>query len=318
MRFVGIIIAVVLALAVGVAVLKFAGSRDSQTGVVVDPKAPSAQVQTVNILVAAKDIPVGTTITDGSFYDQQPWPKHLVLDQFIVADAQNPGIIGKVTRSAFLSREPLIATKLANPNDPSFLAATLPEGMRVITIATDATMSVGGFVFPGDRVDVLFTHELDKEKPAPSRTGSLSLFPTYSANEKPDRATEVLVTNLKVLAVDQRSASKNQDELKIPTTVSLEVSQEAAQKIRLAEREGTLSLALRSLKDRETNVPVPPTLRQDISLAQPPKAPGNQSVIVVRGSVAKEEFLNAPSAPEVPENVEAIINRLVDVPEGKQ
>lgn len=331
MRFIGIIIAIALAITVGIAVLKFTGGSketatvatsqgevppaapgapaDNAGGVVANPQAPVTEVPTVNILVASKDIPVGTVIEDSSYFDQQPWPKHLVLNQFITAD-QAPNVIKMVARAPFLAREPLILSKLANPNDPSFLAAMLPEGMRVVTIATDAPASIAGFAFPGDRVDVLYTHEVEKPKPQaqPNADGST---PTYTAPEK-QRVTEILVSNVKVLAVDQRSTSAAADKLVVPTTVSIEVAAADAQKIRLGEREGSLALALRSLKDEKKVDSYTPTLPSDITAVkfeQDQQAADvgklQRPIIVVRGvqvEVLRNTGQPRPPAPAANDN----------------
>lgn len=288
MRLIGLFIAIALAATAGFAVLKFTGDKDksSDVSVVVDPKAPQAQVATVDVLVAKEQIPIGTILT-ADMYDRQPWPANLVLQQFIVAGDKDPGIVGMVSRSPFQAREPLIMTKLANPNDPSFLAAALPEGMRAVTIATDAVAGVAGFVFPGDRVDILYTHEkpLSEQDKKDRKTGR--------ASGRPEMITEVLASNLKVMAVDQRSTSATGDKIPLPTNVSLEVSQEDAQRLRLSERSGTgtLSLALRSLKDIDSKDMVVPSVQTDLTrfVTEDSGAQPSSSIFIVRG-VHVEEF----------------------------
>lgn len=276
MRLIGLFIAIALAATAGFAVLKLTGDKrnDSETNVVQNPQSAPQDVQAVDVLVAMNEIPVGTII-DHTMYDRQPWPKHLVLDQFIVAGDNSPGIEGMVTRGPFLAREPLIRSKLANPNDPSFLAAALPPGMRAVTLATDAVSGIAGFVFPGDRVDILFTHEKPmtdeerKDRPMGAR---------------PELVTEVLVTDLKVLAVDQRPTSATGEKLIVPTTVSLEASQEDAQKIRLGEKGGTLALALRSIKDRDNKEMVEPTLQKNLTRIEMDDGESSKRpIFIVRG-----------------------------------
>ena len=292
MRFIGIIIALVLALVAGIAVLSFTGKEDKQE-VLVNPQAPNINIERVNVLTAAQDIPVGTKI-ESTMVDRQGWPKHLVLEQFITEN-DAASVIDTVSRGAFLKGEPLIRSKLANKDDPSFLAAMLPEGMRVVTIQTDAVSGLAGFVFPGDRVDVLFTHEIE----APAAQPIPGTSETMGGDEPPTRLTEVLVSDIKVLAVDQKSTAAGDKELKAPTTVSVEVTAQDAQRIRLASIRGTLALALRSLKDKDIKTDVPPTREADISSAAA-NQPGQleNPIIVVRG-VNVEVIRNTmtPSAP---------------------
>src|SRR3954471_22194706 len=120
MRFVLLLVAAVIAIVAGIAALQFSGKNapmPGQSAPVAVSQNPS--VSTVEVLVAKAPIPVGTTI-DESMVDRQPWPENLVLDGFIVSGGKNANIIGKVARSAFQEREPFMADKLANPNDPSF------------------------------------------------------------------------------------------------------------------------------------------------------------------------------------------------------
>lgn len=284
MRLIGILIAIVLAATMGLAVLKLAGGGDKKD-VVVDPAPTQQKVSTVDVLVAAQEIQVGTALTP-EMIDRQPWPSNLVLDQFLVSGSNDANIIGMVTRSHFQSREPLIMNKLANPNDPSFLAAALPEGMVAVTMQTDAVASVAGFVFPGDRVDVIFTHEKPEENLDELPKGQPIL-----RNQEKKKISETLLQNVKVLAVDQRSAASTSDKLVVPVTVSLEVSKAQAQKLRLAEQKGTLALALRSLKDKDNMDVSAPTEEEGITRLTTEDS-GKKRIKVVRGT--QEEMIGIP------------------------
>jgi pilus assembly protein CpaB len=168
-----------------------------------------------------------------------------------------------VTRAPFQQQEPLISSKLANPNDPNFLAAELPKGMRVVTIQTSETQGVAGFLFPGDHVDVMMTH--DVEKPV---KGDIS----GSARTEKSLVTETVLTNVKVMAVDQHStnlgATDAQGKLLVPRSATLMVSPADAQRLRLAEKLGTLTLALRSLADRDGADPLIVTQPSDVTQYQ--------------------------------------------------
>lgn len=242
MRYGGLIAAVIFAALAAIIVMRMSGGEQAPTAAV----APQAVEQkTVNIYIAAKAIPIGSTLTAEDVV-AQPWPAHLALDGFIMADGKT-NVVGMVARSPFQVSEPLINAKLANPNDPNFLAGDLPAGMRVVTIPINEVDGVAGFVFPGDAVDVIFTHDVDKWVDAPensprSASGS-GLSWSSSSGTGPEKIkqtiTETLLTNVKVLAVDQRSSSagatNEKGELKIPRSASLMVSQSDAQRVLLAK-----------------------------------------------------------------------------------
>ncbi len=259
-------------------------------------------VKTVNIYVASQPIPIGTTITQ-DMIGIQPWPEHLVLDGFIHADG-GPSIIGEVARAPFQAQEPFLSSKLANPSDPNFLAGSLPKGMRVLTIQTNEIEGIAGFIFPGDHIDVLLTHQIQKWVSPPASVGGKALAPHQEA----DAVTETLLTNVLVLAVDQHSTSSNavdkNGNLIIPRSISLMVSPTDAQRLRLGAQKGTLTLALRSLQDKESADPLTITTSSDITQAGDPGAVnggGPTSVMVVRGIEALEsQSYNPPAAAETP------------------
>lgn len=258
MRLIGIIIALLLAVGAFFVAMKFLNNTPQQTpesGVVVGTSQPD--VQTAEVLTAAEDIPVGTVLT-AEMLTSQPWPKHLILPNFITKGGESSNIVGMVTRSSFQAKEPIIRTRLANRNDPGFLAAALPSGKKVVTISTDTVAGVAGFIFPGDRVDVMVTHDIPDENADPEKE-----------RNKTEKVTETLLSNVKVLAVDQRaSGGPGKDDKKVPTTISLEATLEDAQKLRLAQETGYLSMMLRSLDDRDTTDTGVITKRQNTTLSK--------------------------------------------------
>lgn len=263
MRLIGLFIAIALAAAAALVTMKFTGGKgDSDQSRVVNPVVVKEEVPVVNILVAKTDLPIGTQIKQEDL-DIQPWPAHLKLDEFIPSEGENKvNLVGMVTRTPFKAHEPMILSRLANPNDPSFLAASLPKGMRAVTIATDAIAGVGGFVYPGDHVDVLLTHEVPRSNLTEE---------DRRKNVKPtEQVTEVFLTDVRVLAVNQKSTSGGGEEPTVPSNVSISVSQKDAERLRLAERNGTLSLALRSLEDKNDTSRVRPVGVGDLSRITPP------------------------------------------------
>jgi len=234
---------------------------------VVEPKVQIKEAPTSDIYTAKTDIPIGAVITQ-DMLDLQPWPKNLVLPDMVLVQPPHPDdLIKMVARTPFLKGEPIMLNRLANANDPSFIAASLAEGMRLVTIAVDVVSGVGGFLFPGDRVDVLLTH--DDIEPTNSYDTSVSSPNAPPKKDAPKKqVTELLMTNVRVLATNQKNTAHSGDALTIPTTVSLEVSPSDAQKLKLAENgNGRLSLALRSLKNRDAeNGEVPPTKLSDLTI----------------------------------------------------
>jgi pilus assembly protein CpaB len=244
--------------------------------------------------VARQEIPIGTALTD-AMVDRQPWPRNLVLDGFITADSANANVAGKVARADFKAREPLLATKLASKDDASFLAAALPHGMRAVTLAVDQVTGVAGYVFPGDRVDVILTHSIGE--------GRAEAMSAVGAS-----VSEVVLADVRVLAVNSRKSVAPADSRlpmgaanaaadDVPANITVEVSQHDVQRLRLAEKNGSISLALRPAVDNVEEEPVKPVALDDITAlslrkkAAPAAAPAakapapSDSVNILRGGI---------------------------------
>lgn len=297
MRFGGLIAAILFAAVAAVVVLRMSASE--QEVVTTTSTIPAAQeVKSASIYVASQPIPIGATIRQ-EMVTQQPWPEHLLLDGFIRADA-GTNIVGMVARAAFQVQEPLLSTKLANPNDPNFIAGALPKGMRVLTLQMNEIEGVAGFVFPGDRVDVMLTHQISRIVAAPTAASDPNALPI----EKEEPVTETVLTNALVLAVDQRAASSNTTDqngnLIIPRSVSLMVTPADAQRLRLGAQKGTLTLALRSLQDKDASDPLITTTVADVSAVAGGSsiASGGGAVMVIRGVEASESTSIAPAPSE--------------------
>ena len=159
------------------------------------------------------------------------------------------------------------------------------EGVVVTTVAVDAVSGIAGFVFPGDRVDVLVIHKVDKPGLTPLEMELLD------DEEKKELIIETILTNIKVVAADQRSSVNNEEGILVPSSVSLEVTPEDAQRLKLAADVGTISLALRSIKDKDTVESVALLRATELSqlsasAPQTPRKVGNVSlpVTVIRGT----------------------------------
>jgi Flp pilus assembly protein CpaB len=297
MRLFIIFIALVVAVAAGVGFWLVNQEPDE---IVQSPEATEIVVAETTILTARQDIPVGKKIDENDI-DRQVWPAHLVHPDFIT-EGNESQLIDKVARTNFKQGQPLVGSFLANPNDPGFLAAQLPEGMRAVTIRVDAVTGINGFVFPGDRVDVIVKHQVGLEQDYKSQTDISStagngegaatgapaetpttvqylsressysvplLMTTEKRSGRPNmNITEVLIPNARVMAVGMVPAQYEGAQSE-PTSVTLEVSDVQAQMLRHAE-EGTLSLALRSIEDAESTRPIRPVADADMTKITPP------------------------------------------------
>lgn len=200
------------------------------------PQAVAAIAETgPKILVATRPLPVGTIITADAFRFQ-PWPKELIQSAyFLEGTADLASLTGTVVRHAVTAGEPVTQGALVKPGDRGFMAAALGTGMRAITVPVSIQSGVAGFIFPGDRVDLVLTQEVAGGGDGP-----------------PLKAAETIISNLRVLATDQRTNSVNADgktEVKPFASVTLEVTQRIAEKIAVAQTIGELTLSLRSIAD---------------------------------------------------------------------
>lgn len=209
----------------------FAGASAPQAEAVQVPQGPK-------VLVAQRALPVGTIITADAI-SFQDWPKELVKDAyFIDGEADMSKLLGTVVRFPVTAGQPVTQGALVAPGDRGFLAAALGPGMRAVTIPVSAKTGVGGFVFPGDRVDLVLTQSVKG-----------------SDGGEPLRTSETILRNVRVLATDQSTDNEIVDGktvVKAFRTVTLEVTPRIAEKVAVAETIGTLSLSLRSISDNQT------------------------------------------------------------------
>jgi len=193
------------------------------------------------IAVAIRPLSVGSIIGPESFRYQR-WPAELVNKAYYVKGESDISTLnGSVVRYAITAGAPVTQGALVKPGDRGFLAAALGPGMRAVTISVSAQSGVAGFVFPGDRVDLMLTQDVPGGGDGP-----------------PLRAVETFIRNIRVLATDQRT-DKTEDEngktIVVQTSnVTVEATPKIAEKIAVAQNIGRLSLALRSIADNKTEL----------------------------------------------------------------
>jgi pilus assembly protein CpaB len=199
----------------------------------------SKKQEMVEIIVATKNLSSGADIKP----EDVKWksvPKDSVFEGAILReDKKKAHAIAKGRlRRDVAANEPLLRSALAAAGKGNILAATMEKGMRAIAIKVSADTMVGGFINPGDRVDVILTHQIKLSGAEQDQVeGTISRH-----------ATETVLENVKILAVDQ-VARKEDDKAKVGRTVTIEVDQTGAEKIALANEMGDLSLALRAVGD---------------------------------------------------------------------
>jgi pilus assembly protein CpaB len=228
------IIVLVIALVAGGIAALLAG----RSGETPPAPAPVAQLETVDVLVAGSDIGLGQLV-GGHDLRWQTWPAAAANSNFIRRgdrpDAVNQ-LAGSITRQPFAAGEPIREIKLIKGKGSGYMAAILPTGMRAISTEISAETGAGGFILPNDHVDVILSR---RDKEAEKAVG----VEVHSS--------ETILSNVRVLAIDQTVEEKNGQRVVVGKTATLELSPRQAETLALSRQMGTLSLALRSLVDFE-------------------------------------------------------------------
>src|SRR3979490_2472068 len=226
------IVVLTIALGAGGVAAYLASGSDNKT----PPAEPVAQLQTVDVLVAKSDIGLGQSVTPEDL-QWQTWPATTASNSFIRRNERPDAttqIAGSIARAPFIAGEPIREPKLVKANGSGFMAAILPTGMRAISTEISPETGAGGFILPNDRVDVI----LSKREKNPDRSG-----PADVVN------SEIILSNVRVLAIDQAPKEKDGQNAVVGKTVTLELRPEQAETLSRARQSGTLSLALRSIAD---------------------------------------------------------------------
>jgi pilus assembly protein CpaB len=200
------------------------------------PVAPPRPMETVEIVVAKSDIALGQVVSADDI-QWQVWPLVAAAPSFTRRSDQPNAIqqfAGAVARSPFVIGEPIREAKLIKANGSGFMAAILPAGMRAISTDISPETGAGGFILPNDHVDVILTrHDREAEKSSGTEV----------------HTSETLLSNVRVLAIDQTIEEKNGQRVVVGKTATLALLPRQAETLALARQLGTLSLALRSLAD---------------------------------------------------------------------
>jgi pilus assembly protein CpaB len=224
---------VVLAIAgcAGLAALYLASGSDDKPA----PAAPVAQLPTVDVLVAKSDIGLGQSVKPDDL-QWQTWPSATASNSFIRRSDKPEAmkdVVGSIARAPFIAGEPIREQKPVRAEGSGFMAAMLPSGMRAVSTEISPETGAGGFILPNDRVDVILTKRLKNPD-----------------SNQPDIVTsEIILANIRVLAIDQAPKEKDGQNAVVGKTVTLELKPEQIATLTAARQAGTLSLALRSIAD---------------------------------------------------------------------
>ncbi|BBE73176.1 Flp pilus assembly protein CpaB [Oharaeibacter diazotrophicus] len=231
-QFVILLVALGAAAAAGMLALRLAAPRPS----VQQASAPAAPVmKTEDVLVAAKDIGLGSAI-DGGAVTWKTWPASGLSDGYITR-TQRPDAVtelaGYLVRIPMSTGEPVKESKLVR-SDRGFLSAVLPAGMRAVAVRVNAASTAGGFVLPEDRVDVILIRQA-------------------GAGEA---TSETILQNIRVLAIDQtveQAGGEKSASVVAQDTATLELTPEQSELVVQAQQIGTIALALRSIRDQDAD-----------------------------------------------------------------
>lgn len=268
-----IVICVAAVAAIGLALVVRAMGSPSGQPAAVATAAPVEARPMAKVLVAARDLQPGQRLTEADL-DWKEWAVEDVSPHFITdgsvpipaageaaapekAEDKPDGAVASVTRVAanlttggakadyvgsvvrepILKGEPIIGRKIVRAGDSGYMAAYLEPGMRAMAIRVTVETAAGGFILPGDRVDVVLTRETNLSNMGASE-GDRSKF-----------TSATVMQNIKVLAIDQSTRAGDDAQAVIGATATLEVGPQDAEALALAKSEGELSLVLRSYAD---------------------------------------------------------------------
>jgi pilus assembly protein CpaB len=235
------IVVLVIALGAGGVAAYLASGYDNKPA----PVLPVAEkLPTVEVLVAKTDIQLGQAVKAEDL-QWQTWPSATASSAFIRRDSRPDAqtqIAGSIARVPLMQGEPIREQKLVKADGSGFMAAILPSGMRAVSTEISAETGAGGFILPNDRVDIVLTRRLKNPDGANNnnngQTGGNDLI-----------LSEVILTNIRVLAIDQAPKEKDGQNAVLGKTVTLELRPDQVATLSASRQGGTLTLALRSIAD---------------------------------------------------------------------
>ena len=254
-----IVLSIALVAAIGLAVV-IRNMLISSRQPVAEAQAKVPETPMTRVLVAKRDLPVGTRLQPDDL-GWQSWPASAVSATFITDDsapvaapvttvekaaedateavkaltgsAAMDNLTGAVVREPIMAGEPVQERKLVRGGEGGYLAVILQPGMRAVGVPVTVESGAGGFILPGDRVDVIQSRDSDAQGAGGARA----------------KVTETVVVNVRVLAIDQKTAPDAESQAIVGAVATLEVAPDAADALVEAMSRGRFQLALRSYAD---------------------------------------------------------------------
>ncbi|MGZ9097376.1 MAG: Flp pilus assembly protein CpaB [Micavibrio sp.] len=213
-----------------------------------DDKKVAEEAPKTQILVASDNIAVGNLLTEENI-KWKTWPLEAAYPGTVQRkDKEKPleALSGRAIRPLIVD-EPIVSGAIVS-DDGGFLAAALEPGYRAVAVSVAAATMVGGFINPGDYVDVLMTYKVSVSAVNPDPTIQTEMQKVIDQNVE-RYATETVLQNIKVLGIDQRASKGEETGAKVGKTMTLQVTEHDAEVLALAAQMGELSLSLRALGD---------------------------------------------------------------------
>jgi len=235
---------------------------------------PGPTAPTLQILVVRNAIHTGQIVKPDDLR-WQSWPQGSLAPTYLV-EGKRPqsDFVGAVARGPMAAGEPITEGKLVLAGTRGFMAAVLQPGTRAVSVPVTATSAVSGFIYAGDRVDVLLTHVLNGPQGQHS-------------------ATETILRNARVIAMDQKLDFSPGDKPDVAKTATLELTPKQSEIVTLAVKMGDLSLALRSLQDNDDG--------RDSAAAD--NAPAEAGDSYTRDAQVSRLIGVTPNTPEAPRSI---------------
>ncbi len=204
--------------------------------------------QTVDVLVAAQDLNIGRKLTLQDL-KWQAWPADSTSPYFYVKSEDKDAISnleGAATRLAMRAGEPLTTEKVISLEGAGVMASLLRNGMRAVAVPISDVTGAGGFILPGDFVDLLLTRQISIEELNP-KTGEIDRTITHNQ-------TETVMETVRILAIDQRLSEDDNATTAIGNTATIELKPDQVELITLTrqiakQERGFLTLSLRSFSE---------------------------------------------------------------------
>jgi pilus assembly protein CpaB len=258
-RLLIVLIAAVSAIGLAVVLQRALGGKPVAPVAAAAPAAPGKPM--TQVLVAKRDLPIGTRLVAADV-TWQAWPSDAINSAFITngaAQATPDGKVeaakaavsgaadqmiggdpakiveGAIVRDPVLTGEPITNRKIVRGGEGGYLSVVLTPGKRAMAVPVTSETAVGGFILPGDRVDVLMTREFQDTSP-------------NGGGNKLIRA-ETVLQNIRVLALDQSTSAEKDAKSIVAATATLEVGPGDAEALTRAKASGPVTLALRAYTD---------------------------------------------------------------------